>query len=446
MSTLPLDWRSITDEALKLLQTLLRIDTTNPPGNEMEAARVLADYLRDQGLSPEVLESAPGRGNVVCRLSGDGTLAPLLLNAHLDVVPANASAWQYPPFSGEISEGFLWGRGAVDMKHMAAMSAVVLAQLHRSQVPLKRDVIFAGVADEENGCTYGSRFLVEEHPDKVRAEYVLGEVGGFTMHFLGSRIYPIQVAEKGIAWLKMRAKGRPGHGSMPHSDNAVVKLSKAISKLGKTRLPQHNTPVVERFLQRLAELQPLPLRVAIPLLLRPELSGLLLSAFPDQQIATTFRAVLSNTVSPTVLKAGSSTNVIPDVAEAELDGRTLPGYNEQDLIRELKALVGEEIDFEVIRAATPVESPEDPTVFAIIQAAIDKYDPGAVALPYMIPGFTDAKEYHKLGAKYYGFSPVQLPKGLRFAEMYHGHNERIPVEGLRWGARVLFDVVYQLAA
>jgi acetylornithine deacetylase/succinyl-diaminopimelate desuccinylase-like protein len=445
MTSLPLDWRVITDEALYLLQSLLRVDTTNPPGNEIVAANLLGDYLRGQGFTPEIFESAQGRGNLVCRLSGDGSSAPILLNAHLDVVPANASAWKYPPFSGEIAEGFLWGRGAIDMKHMAAMSAVVLAQLKRSNVPLKRDVIFTAVADEEAGCTYGSRFLVEEHPEKVRAEYVLGEVGGFTMHFLGSRIYPIQIAEKGIAWLRMRAKGRPGHGSMPHNDNAVVKLSKALVKIGKTRLPQHNTPVVEKFLHQLAELQPLPLRIAIPLLLRPELSGLLLNSFPDEQLANSFKAVLSNTASPTVLRAGGSPNVIPDSAEAELDGRTLPGFNEQDLIRELKQLVGDDIDFEVIRAAVPVESPEDPTVFAAIQRAIDAHDPGAKALPYMIPGFTDAKEFHKLGAKYYGFSPVQLPKGLRFAEMYHGHNERIPVDGLRWGTRVLFDVVRELA-
>ena len=339
----------------------------------------------------------------------------------------------------------MWGRGALDMKHMAAMSAVVLAQLKRSGVTLARDVIFTAVSDEEAGCTYGSKFLVEQHPEKVRAEYVLGEVGGFTMHFMGSRIYPIQIAEKGIAWLRMIAKGRPGHGSMPHGDNAVVKLSKAIAKIGKSRLPQHNTPVVESFLRRLAELQPLPLRVALPLLLRPELSSLLLSSFPDGQLANSFKALLSNTASPTVLRAGGSTNVIPDSAVAELDGRTLPGYDEQDLIKELTALVGEDLDFEVIRAASPVESPEDPTVFAAIQRAIDVHDPGATALPYMIPGFTDAKEFHKLGAKYYGFSPVQLPKGLRFTELYHGHNERIPVDGLRWGTRVLFDVVRELA-
>jgi acetylornithine deacetylase/succinyl-diaminopimelate desuccinylase-like protein len=445
MISLPLDWRAITDESLTLLQKLLRIDTTNPPGNETLAANLLADYLRAQGFTPEIYEGVPGRGNLICRLSGDGSKAPILLNAHIDVVPANPDGWKYPPFSGEIAEGFLWGRGAVDMKHMAAMSAVVLAQLKRSAVALKRDVIFTAVADEEAGCTHGSRFLVEQHPEKVRAEYVLGEVGGFTLHFMNTRIYPVQVAEKGIAWLRMRAKGRPGHGSMPHNDNAVVKLAKAIAKIGKHRLPQHNTPTVEKFLRQLADLQPLPLRVALPLLLRPELSGFLLSSFPDEQIANSFKAVLSNTASPTVLRAGGSTNVIPDVAEAELDGRTLPGFNEQDLIRELKQLVGEDIDFEVIRSANPVESPEDPTVFSAIQQAIDAHDPGAKALPYMIPGFTDAKEFHKLGAKYYGFAPVQLPKGLRFAEMYHGHNERIPVDGLRWGTRVLFDVVHTLS-
>jgi acetylornithine deacetylase/succinyl-diaminopimelate desuccinylase-like protein len=448
MSTYPLDWREVTQEAVSLLSSLLQIDTTNPPGNELPAAQLLASYLTRAGLSPELIESAPGRGNVLCRLAGNGTGGgPLLLNAHLDVVPANPSAWQQPPFSGAIVDGYLWGRGAIDMKHMAAMSAVVLGLLHRLRVPLSRDIIFAGVADEETGCALGAQYLVDHFPEKVRAEYVLGEVGGFTLHLNGRRLYPVQVAEKGVAWLRMTARGTPGHGSMPHADNAVVKLSEAIARLGRNRLPQHNTPVVERFLRQLSGLQPLPARVAIPLLLRPELSGVILSRLmPDRRVAASFAAALSNTVSPTVLSAGVATNVIPDQASAELDGRTLPGQSPDDLIRELKAMVGEDIDFEVIRSAPPVESPEDPTVFRAIQEALDEHDPGSAAIPYLVPGFTDAKAYHQLGAKCYGFAPVQLPKDLKFAEMYHGNDERLPVDGLRWGTRVLFDVVRRLAS
>jgi acetylornithine deacetylase/succinyl-diaminopimelate desuccinylase-like protein len=447
MAILPLDWRTITDEAVSLLQALLRVDTTNPPGNETAATEILAGFLRKEGLSPELLAKDPARANLVCRLPGDGSGGgPLLLNAHLDVVPSRAEAWRRPPFSGEIFEGCLWGRGAVDMKHMAAMSAVVLAQLRRSNVPLRRDLIFAAVADEEAGCEYGSRFLVTEHPEKVRAEYVLGEVGGFTLHFGGKRLYPVQVAEKGVAWLKIRVRGTPGHGSIPHGDNAVVKLARALARIGQKRLPQHNTPAVERFLQRLAELQPLPARLAIPLLLRPEFSGIILNTLiPERRVAESFAAALSNTATPTVLRAGDSTNVIPDTAEAELDGRTLPGQNEHDLIRELKDLVGEDFDFEVIRAAPPVESPEDPAVFRAIQETLDEHEPGAVAIPYLVPGYTDAKEYHRLGAKYYGFAPVRLPPGMKFAEMFHGNDERIPEDGFRWGVRVLFEVVRKLA-
>lgn len=446
MPSFPLDWRVITDEAVALLSALLQIDTTNPPGNELPAAQRLGAYLARAGLPFEIIESAPGRGNLLCRLAGDGSGGgPLLLNAHLDVVPANPSAWQQPPFSGAVVDGFLWGRGAIDMKHMAAMSAVVLGLLARLRVPLRRDLIFAAVADEETGCALGAQHLVTHYPDKVRAEYVLGEVGGFTLHLNGRRLYPVQVAEKGVAWLRMTARGTPGHGSMPHADNAVVKLSEALARIGRRRLPQHNTPVVERFLSQLASLQPLPARIAIPLLLRPELSGLILNnLLPDRRVAASFAAALSNTVSPTVLRAGNSTNVIPDTASAELDGRTLPGQDEHDLIRELKALVGDEIDFEVIRTAPPVVSPEDPTVFRAIQEALDEHDPGAAAIPYLVPGFTDAKAYHQLGAKCYGFAPVKLPKEMKFAEMYHGHDERIPVEGLRWGTRVLFDVVHRL--
>lgn len=430
------------DHAIKLCQALLRIDTTNPPGRERPAADLLAGELASAGLDPVVLESAPGRANVVARLRGTGELPPLLIAAHLDVVEADPACWKLPPFSGEIAEGCLWGRGAVDMKHMAAMSTVVLTRLAREKRRLRRDVIFAGVADEEAGCDQGSAWLVANHPDLVRAEYALGEVGGFTMHLGGKEFYPIQVAEKGLCWIRARVRGEPGHGSMPREDSAVLKLASALARLATTRLPQHTTRVVAEFVEAVARAQPAPLRPLLPRLLHPRIAPHVLRLLPDKSVARSFAAVLSNTVSPTILRAGSKINVIPGLAEAELDGRTLPGQSDADLLCELGEVLGPDVELEVVKSAPPVVTePVRSPLYETIASAIQFREPAAIPVPYLIPGFTDAKYFSKLGTKWYGFAPLKLPKGLRFAELFHGNDERIPVDGLRWGTEVVADVV-----
>ncbi|MDC3957318.1 M20/M25/M40 family metallo-hydrolase [Polyangium jinanense] len=434
--------REIGEHAFRLCQTLLRIDTTNPPGRERAAAEVVAGELAAAGLDPITLESAPERTNVVARLRGTGELPPILLTAHLDVVEAEASAWKHPPFSGVVADGCLWGRGAIDMKNMAAMSVAILARLAREKPRLRRDVIFAAVADEEAGCDHGSRFLVENHADLVRAEYAIGESGGYTLHLGKATFYPIQVAEKGICWVRARVRGEPGHGSMPREDSAVVKLANAIARLGEKPLPVHVTPYIRDFVDGLASKQPAPLRSLLRRLLHPAIAPHVLRALPDRSMARSFGAMLSNTASPTILRAGAKVNVIPGFAEAEIDGRTLPGQTEADFLRELGAVLGPEVSLEVIRSApaTAIDSVDSP-LFDAMRAAILDREPGATVVPYMIPGFTDAQYFTRLGAKWYGFSPVKMPKGLRFAELFHGHDERIPVDGLKWGTEVLFDVV-----
>ncbi len=430
------------EHAFRLCQTLLRIDTTNPPGRERAAAEVVAGELAAAGLEPVILEGAPERTNVVARLRGTGELPPLLLTVHLDVVEAEASAWKHPPFSGLVADGCLWGRGAIDMKNMAAMSIAILTRLAREKVKLRRDVIFAAVADEEAGCDHGSRFLVENHPDLVRAEYAIGESGGYTLHLGKTEFYPIQVAEKGLCWVRARVRGEPGHGSMPREDSAVIKLAEAIARLGETPLPVHVTPYVRDFLDGLASNQPAPLRALLRRLLHPAIAPYILRALPDRMIARSFGAMLSNTASPTVLRAGSKINVIPGFAEAEIDGRTLPGQTEADFLRELGAVLGPEVSLEVVKSVAPTTTdPVDSPLFDTIRASILAREPGATVVPYMIPGFTDAKYFTQLGAKWYGFSPVKMPKSIRFADLFHGHDERIPVEGLVWGTEVLFDVV-----
>lgn len=441
---------ALGDAALRHLQALLRLDTTNPPGEETLAADYLAGVLGEAGLEPFLCGRTPRRRCLVARLSGDGSAGPLLLSAHLDVVPADGARWRHPPFGGVIEGGYLWGRGAIDMKHMAAMAAVVMARLRQEGRPLRRDLIFAAVADEEAGCDEGSRYLVAEHAERVRAEYALTEVGGFTLHLGGRRLYPVQVAEKGIAWLRMVARGPAGHGSMPRPDSAVARLSRAVDRLAQTELPVRLTPPAERYLRALAETQPMPGRAILRGLTVPQLVPGLIRLVPDPAARRALRAVLGNTVSPTVMRAGDKTNVIPGEASAELDGRLVEGQSAGDLIAELQQVLRREaglrdVELSVLRESRALSIEPASPVWEAIVAALGAHDPGGVAIPYMIPGFTDAQAYSAQGTRVYGFAPVQLPAdGPRFAELFHGDDERLPVEGLRWGVNVLYDVVQRL--
>ncbi|MHB8876690.1 MAG: M20/M25/M40 family metallo-hydrolase [Myxococcaceae bacterium] len=433
----------VEDEAVELLRGLLRIDTTNPPGLEHAAAEFLADSLAQDGFEPKLLQAEKDRTSLVVRLKGTGEKPPLLLTAHLDVVAAEPSRWKHPPFAATLDDGWIYGRGAVDMKNMAAMSAMVLKALRREKVTLARDIIFAAVADEEAGCALGSKFLVDNYPELVRAEYALGELGGFTQELNGKRLYPIQCAQKGVVWLKARLDGTPGHGSMPREDNPVLGLSAALAKLVPSAMPVHRTRAAERFIGALAAAQPLLSRLVMPLMLKPALADKMLARLPDKGVARALGAILRNTVTPTVLRAGTKTNVIPSFAEAELDGRTLPGQTVENLLAELRAIIGDEVRLEVMHSADPVEvSPETP-MFAALSRAVRQMDPEGIAIPYVIPGFTDAGPFSKLGTTFYGFSPIIFPRTpkVSFAELYHGDNERIPVDGFKRGLSALHSTV-----
>jgi len=435
-------------EALELFKALLRIDTTNPPGNERPAAELLGRLFEREGIEFQILESEPTRASIVARLRGGGEAGPLLLNGHLDVVPADPEHWSHDPFAAVEADGCIWGRGAIDMKNMVAMSAMTLVALKRSGIRLGRDLIFAGVADEEAGSNKGALFLVRQHPELVRAEYVLNEVGGHTLHMGSSRFYPVQVSEKGICWFELVASGEPGHGSMPHANNAVVKLSRAIQALGDTRLPQRVTPVVERFLRTLAGGAPFPQNKLLPLVLEPRLAGFLLDTIarqnPDQ--ARGINAMLRNTVSPTILRAGRKVNVIPSEARAELDGRVIPGTSVGEFLAEVQDLIGRDLRLNVLEQHDGTSFETKTPLYDAIVKAVGRHDSGGVVVPYMIPGFTDSFAYAKLGATCYGFSPVRLPPDLNFTRMYHGHDERIPAEGFTWGFGVLAELVRDFCA
>jgi len=436
-------------DAQEMLTALLRMDTTNPPGQERQAADYLAGKLREVGLDPTILEGAPGRANLVVRHRGTGKAPPLLLAAHLDVVEADPTRWKHPPFSAAEADGCLWGRGAVDMKNHAAMAAAILRKLAREKTVLGRDVIFAAVADEEAGCDFGSKFLVEQHPELVRAEYAIGEVGGFTMHLAGTAFYPIQVAEKGLCWVRARFTGEPGHGSMPRPDSAVIRLGEAIAALGRARMPVHPTKYVKDFLDAIAARQPAFARPLLRLLGRPELMARIVRLVPDLSIARTMGALLTNTATPTVVRAGSKTNVIPGVAELEIDGRLIPGQTDADFLRELRAVLGDDVELEIMKSAPPtMTEPVESPLFDSIRRQITSREPDAVVVPYMIPGFTDGKYFSQLGARWYGFAPIKIEKdsGIRFADMFHGNDERIPIAGLHWGTEVLDAVVREICA
>ncbi|MBI2061260.1 MAG: M20/M25/M40 family metallo-hydrolase [Nitrospirae bacterium] len=440
-----LDWKAIEQETVQHLQRLIRFESVNPPGNEDEPAHWIEETLRKEGYDPFYVESAPRRGNVIARYSTGGKEKPILLNAHLDVVPASARHWKHPPFSGEIHEGCVWGRGALDMKGMAAMCISLMQILRRHKVQLSRDIIFAASADEEVGGLFGAGFLVDKHPKQIEAEYSLSEVGGFTL-YLGQRIfYPIQVAERGICWMKIRTKGDPGHGSMPHDNQAVVKLARVIERLNSTPFPSHQVPVFQQFLKTVASAHGFPLSIAFSLFADPTFGPFLARNLVPKAQRKAMQAGYAHSASVTVLKAGMKTNVIPDEAEAEVDGRVLPGHTIGQFIEEFRAIAKEDLDIEPIITGEGITMPSNTPLFATLADSVRKHHPEGIPVPYMIPGMTDARHFSRLGITTYGFSPMKLPKDFSFNQLFHGHDERIPIEALTFGVRVLSDAILRFA-
>lgn len=438
--TANLNWTAIQDEAVRLLRALIRFDTGNPPGNELPAAEFVAQELRAAGYEPAVLESAPGRGNVIARLEGDGSERPLLLFGHLDVVPVEPEHWTHPPFEAVVADGFIWGRGALDMKDIVATQLATMLALKRAGARLKRDIIYAATADEEAGGAMGVGWLLAHHADMLDAEYALSEFGGFSMEVSGRRFYLCQTGEKGIAWLKMRATGRPGHGSMPHSDSAILRLSEAVAKLGRTSLPMHVSPTARVMVESMARAQPSLRGLALRGMLSPTLGRLLLQLLPEEQ-ANSFRAMLHNTVAVTGLEAGYKHNVIPGSAEANLDCRLIPGQTVEDVMREITEIVGPEIELEALVSSPAAESRFDTPLFETMARNLKRYDPEAVVVPMLLTGATDGRFLGARGTICYGYSPIRLPADLKFMELIHGHDERIPVEPFREGVRVFIETV-----
>ncbi|MER7121254.1 M20/M25/M40 family metallo-hydrolase [Streptomyces goshikiensis] len=424
------------DEAVEFTSGLIRIDTTNRGGGdcrERPAAEYVAERLAGAGLEPVLLERTPGRTNVVARIEGtDPAAEALLVHGHLDVVPADASEWSVHPFSGEVRDGVVWGRGAVDMKNMDAMVLAVVRAWARRGVRPRRDVVIAYTADEEDSAVDGSGFLADRHAHLFEGcTEGLGESGAFTLHTApGQALYPIAAGERGTAWLKLTARGTVGHGSKPNRANAVTRLAAAVSRIGAYEWPVRLTGTVAACITELAAQQGLSVD---PRARDFDLDGLLDKLGPAAALA---EATLRNSANPTMLSAGYKLNVIPGEATAYVDGRMLPG-GEAEFIAALDELTGPDVRWEFHHREVPLEAPVDGRTYAVLRESVERFDPGARVVPFCMAGGTDAKQFSRLGITGYGFSPLRLPPGFDYWSLFHGVDERVPVDALHFGVRVL---------
>jgi acetylornithine deacetylase/succinyl-diaminopimelate desuccinylase-like protein len=448
-------WEAAHERLVETLRELIRtpsINPPNPPGPELDAARAIAAMLGTSGVPATVYEPFPGRGSVVARLRGDGSGGqPLLLLSHLDVVPA-AGTWTHEPFAADLADGYVWGRGAVDMKDLVAMevelvrllaeeaAAAGLDPAHDAVPGLRRDILFAATADEEAGGVQGIGWLASEHPEHLMAAGAINESGGFSVPLGGHRVYPIQVAEKGYAVYRITVHGTWGHGSMPRPDNAAVLAAKAIGRLAAPGAPRVTAPMA-RFLEALAER--LPDAVGPMRALATGEAGA--ADLVDPHLALALEALFRDTITVGIVTAGVKYNVIPGLATIEIDCRVLPDSDEAAMEAEIQARLGSDLaaacDVELVIYGAPVESPTDSELYRILAETITAHDPDGIPVPAMMPFATDAKHLAPLGIPCYGFSPLRMSPEDRYFAWFHGEDERVPVEALRWGLPVLYDAV-----
>jgi acetylornithine deacetylase/succinyl-diaminopimelate desuccinylase-like protein len=418
-----------------LLQELIRFDTTNPPGDEADCIAFIQSVLESAGCETEIHEGAPGRPNLVARIEG-GSASPLLLQGHVDVVTTEGQEWTYPPFEGRRADGFVWGRGALDMKGGVAMLISAFARARADGVELPGDVILAVLADEEAGGDLGARYLVEQHPDLFDGvRYAISEFGGFSTTISDRRFYLIQVAEKRICWLKATIRGPGGHGAFVNRGGTMARLARFLRDLERRPLPHHVTPVVRQTLETMADALPrAQARVLGALLNARTWRGALRLLGPR---AATLEPMLRNTASATIVRGGVKINVVPSVIEVELDGRTLPGFGPDDLIGELHDAVGDDVELELVRHDP---GPPEPNLRLLpdLGAILRELDAEAIPVPFLQIGVTDARFFARLGMQTYGFLPLRLPAEFEFAKLLHAADERVPVDAIEFGAEAVF--------
>lgn len=435
-----INWEQVNQEVRQLLIDLIKINTTNPPGNELEAAKYLQAVFEREGIDSTIYEATPGRGNLVARIPGSRKARPLVLMAHLDVVAANPAQWSHDPFGAEIDDGYIWGRGAIDMKGMLAMETMALLLLKRSGQTPGREIILAATADEEAGSQQGLEWLLKQDiPGLLEAEYVINEGGEGKLEG-GVPIYACQNGEKGVLWVKMKVRGIPGHASMPSPDNAIVRMAKLLSRIGRYKPAVSLSETARGFLLGMAQAK--GVRIS-PDSANLDYSLRLFAAryFNNER---SVQAMLYNTISPTIIRAGEKTNVLPEACEATLDCRLTPGETPEGFLGKLKSLVNDaSVEWEILQDAEPTESPINTDLFAIIRKSVQTVNPKALTVPYLSPGATDSRHFRKRGITAYGFFPVILSETE--LQRMHGIDERISLTNLHQGTKILFETVKGIA-
>jgi len=428
----------------ELLRTLIRFDTSNPPGNERECIAYIDRLLGDAGIETTTRARDPERPSLIARLPGRGGAPPLLLYGHVDVVPAEGQQWRHPPFEARLEDGYVWGRGALDMKSGMAMLISALLRAKAAGLVPRGDIVFCALSDEEGFGDYGAKFLVESHPELFEGiRFAIGEFGGFTLHMGGRRFYPIQVSEKQICTLRATARGQGGHGAMPVRGGAMRRLADLLARLDRARLPVHVTPVVREMLRSIAAASPLPARVVLGSLRSPALASGALRAMGDR--AGRLDPLLRNTVSATVIEAGERVNVIPSAVSVLLDGRLLPGFGPDDLIAEVGQALGNGVELELVRY-DPGPGEPDMALFGMLGAVLRHLDPGSTPVPLLMAGVTDGRFFSRLGIQTYGYLPMSLPPGFDFWQYIHAADERIPAAAVDFGSEAVYRVLERYGA
>jgi len=422
-----------------LLQDLIRFDTTNPPGNEAACMVYMRDLLAKAGFEPAMVGKVAGRPNLVTRMEGRGEAPPLLLYGHVDVVTTADQRWSVPPFSGEIRDGWIWGRGALDMKGGIAMMAVALLRAKAEAFVPAGDVIFAVLCDEEVGGALGAQYLVENHRDLFAGvRFAIGEFGGFPLYVGGKKFAAIHVAEKQVCWLRGKVRGQGGHGSVPMRGGAMAKLARVLDALDRHRLPVHITPVMRQMLEAIVAATPAPTNVLLSRLLLADTVDHTLDALGGAGII--FYANLHNTVNATVVQGGSKTNVIPSEISFQLDGRLLPGCSSRDLLAEVADLVGSDVELEILQH-TPGPTEVDMGLYPLFADVMREIDPEGIPVPLLLNGSTDARHFARIGIQTYGFLPMDLPPDFDFVRYIHAADERVPVASLEFGTGAISRVL-----
>jgi len=426
---------------VELLQSLIRFDTTNPPGNERECVDYIANLLTQAGCDFKIVGRSPDRPNLIARLPGHGTAPPLLLYGHVDVVTTVGQTWQHPPFEGRLVDGYVWGRGALDMKGGIVMMLSAFLRAKTEDLHLPGDVILALVCDEEGGGDAGARYLAENQSGLFEGvRYAIGEFGGFSYEVGRQRFYPIMVAEKQICHLRVTFRGPGGHGSLPQRDGAMGRMATFLRRLEQRRLPVHVTPVTRTMVKAISAKLPGPQGVVFRQLLNPRMTDTLLKVMGEKGVP--FEPLLRNTANATIVRGGEQVNVAPTTVSVDLDGRLLPGFGPDDLIVEVSNIAGEDLDIEVLRH-DPGPSEPDMALFDTLRTILRSADPDGEPVPILLPGATDARFFSRLGIQTYGYLPMRLPPGFDFSHQIHGPDERIPVDALTFGTEAIYQLMHR---